>query len=344
MPEDRPDPHPRRDPTPTTPSPAAPRQHGSSPGGAPLRPCGLFGSVLMPVELPKRSCAFPLNREHAGPAGCIVESLTFRSRGTGGDMNVNEEQVKSERLGAVQRDEYDPAVVEDVIDSLEKAVDDLTARCAGMEQADMAMRALLQTANERVRLQEEELARALDAAREPAPEGRLALGVEDPVRATSEWAARLLEISTRDAEAIVAEARDEAGRVVAHARAEAAQIIQAKLSKLQAREEALDAMARGAAQGAGPDARGDPARARAPSGQPRRRGTPAERVRGPGPHAARLLLPRATGIPRAAHASSRSPSARTSASPGPVDLQISRKRSNHRGYRHHSAAAIIAMI
>lgn len=159
-------------------------------------------------------------------------------------MNVNEEQVKSERLGAVQRDEYDPAVVDGVIDSLEKAVDDLSARCAGMEQADMAMRAILQTANERVRLQEEELARALDAAREPALEGTPPLVVEDPVRATSEWAAaRLLEISTRDAEAIVAEAHNEAARVVAHARAEAAQLVQAKLSKLQDREEALDAMA-----------------------------------------------------------------------------------------------------
>ena len=158
-------------------------------------------------------------------------------------MNVNEEQVKSERFATVQRDGYDPAAVDDVIDSLEKAVDDLRARCAGMEQADMAMRAILQTANERVRLQEEKIAHALDAAREPALEERPALVVEDSVRPTSEWAARLLEISTRDAEAIVAEARDEAGRIVAHASAEAAQIIQAKLSKLHAREEALDAMA-----------------------------------------------------------------------------------------------------
>jgi cell division septum initiation protein DivIVA len=158
-------------------------------------------------------------------------------------MNVNEEQVNSERFATVQRDGYDPAAVDDAIDSLEKAVDDLAAKCAGMEQADMAMRAILQTANERVRLQEEEIAHALAAVREPAMEERPALVVEDPVRATSEWAARLLEISTRDAEAIVAEARDEAGRIVAHARAEAAQTIQVKLSKLQAREDALEAMA-----------------------------------------------------------------------------------------------------
>lgn len=158
-------------------------------------------------------------------------------------MNVNEEQVKSKRLATVRQDEYDPAAVDGVIESLKQAVDDLTAKCAGLEQGDMAMRAILQTANERIRLQKEELARALDAAGEPAPAGRRASVVEDPVRATSEWAARLLEISTRDAETIVAEARDEAGLVVAHARAEAAQKIQAKLSKLHAREEALDAMA-----------------------------------------------------------------------------------------------------
>ena len=123
-------------------------------------------------------------------------------------------------------------------------MNDLAAKCAGLEQADMAMRAILQTANERVRLQEEELARALDAAREPAPAERPVPVVDDPVRATSEWAARLLEISTRDAETIVTEARDEAGRIVARARSEAAQTIQARLSQsCPPIEEAVDAMA-----------------------------------------------------------------------------------------------------
>ena len=120
---------------------------------------------------------------------------------------------------------------------------DLTAKCAGLEQADMAMRAILQTANERVRLQEEELLRALDTAREPAPVRPPVPVDEDPVRATSEWAARLLEISTREAETIVTEARDEAGRIVARARSEAAQTIQARLSKLHAREDAVEEMA-----------------------------------------------------------------------------------------------------
>ena len=155
---------------------------------------------------------------------------------------MNEEQVESKRFATVA-DGYDPAAVDSVIDGLEQALDDLTAKYAGLEQADMAMRALLQAANERVRLQEEELARVRDAAREPAPAGKRMRVVEDPVQATSEWAARLLEISTRDAETIVAEARDEAARVVAHARTEAAKSIQAKLSKLQAREEELDTIA-----------------------------------------------------------------------------------------------------
>jgi cell division septum initiation protein DivIVA len=153
------------------------------------------------------------------------------------------EQVKSERFATVQRDGYDPAAVDEVIGNLEQAVHDLTAKCAGLEQADMAMRAILQTANERVRLQEEELARALDTAREPAPVRPPVPVDEDPVRATSEWAARLLEISTREAETIVTEARDEAGRIVARARSEAAQTIQARLSKLHAREDAVEEMA-----------------------------------------------------------------------------------------------------
>ncbi len=150
-----------------------------------------------------------------------------------------EEQEQSQRFATVE-DGYDPAAVDDVIESLEQELDDLTAKYAGLEKADMAMRSMLQNANERVRHQEEELAHALDAAREIPAEGP-ALNAEDPVRATSEWAARLLAISTRDAETIVAEARAEADRLLANARAEAARTIHEKLSKLHAREEALDA-------------------------------------------------------------------------------------------------------
>ena len=58
----------------------------------------------------------------------------------------------------------------------------------------------------------------------------------------SHSASRLLEIATRDAEALVVEARDEADQSLAQARAEAAEIIQTALSKVHAREEALDAM------------------------------------------------------------------------------------------------------
>jgi cell division septum initiation protein DivIVA len=142
--------------------------------------------------------------------------------------------VKGNRFASVRRDGYDPAAVDRVLDGLEKEVRDLAAKCTGLEQADTAMRATLKTANERVRLLEDELARAQDT---PAPV------VEDPVRTASKGAARLLEISTREAEAIVAEAREEEGRIVAHARTEAAQTIRAGLAELQAREEAMDAMA-----------------------------------------------------------------------------------------------------
>jgi cell division septum initiation protein DivIVA len=158
-------------------------------------------------------------------------------------MNMTSEQVKGERFATVRRDGYDPAAVDRVLDGLEQEARDLAAKCTGLEQSDTAMRATLVTANERVRLLEEELARALDAAREPAPAETPAPVVEDPVRAASQSVARLLETCTRDADNIVAEAHEEAGRVVAHARAEAAQTIQAGLAELHAREEALDATA-----------------------------------------------------------------------------------------------------
>lgn len=158
-------------------------------------------------------------------------------------MNMTSEQVEGERFAIVPRDGYDPAAVDRVLDDLEQDVRDLAAKCTGLEQSDTAIRTTLATANDRVRLLEEELARVQDAAREPAPADPPAPVVEDPVRAASQWAARLLEISTRDADHIVAEAHEEAGRVVAHARAEAARTIQAGLAELHAREEALDATA-----------------------------------------------------------------------------------------------------
>lgn len=158
-------------------------------------------------------------------------------------MNVTSEQEKGTRFATVRRDGYDPAAVDSVVEGLEKDVRDLGAKCTGLEQSDTAMRATLVTANERVRVLEEELARALEVVRESAPADTPAPVVEDPVRSASEWVARLLEISTRDADNIVAEAHEEAGRVAAHARAEAAQTIQAGLAELHAREEALAAMA-----------------------------------------------------------------------------------------------------
>jgi cell division septum initiation protein DivIVA len=155
-------------------------------------------------------------------------------------MSVQQEQETRRRFDTVQ-DGYDPAAVDRVIDSLEQALDDLAAKYEGLEQADVRMRAMLQTANERVRHQEEELAVALDAAREQAPvEALPALDGEDAVRASSEWAARLLAISTRDAEKMVAEAREQADRLVANARTEAARTIQQNLAKLHVREEALE--------------------------------------------------------------------------------------------------------
>ena len=185
-----------------------------------------------------------------------------------------------------------------MIGNLEQAVHDLTAKCAGLEQADMAIGAVLKTANGQSRLQEEEVTRALDAARKSAPVGTPVLIIEEPPRATSEWAARLLEISTRDAETIVTEARDEAGRIVARARSEAAQTIQARLSKLHAREDAVEEMAE--------EQRKQLDRMRNETLlelEGRRDELDAEvrrSGRDRGPHAAGLLLPRATGAPRAA--------------------------------------------
>ena len=94
---------------------------------------------------------------------------------------------------------------------------------------------------------EEQLTSVLAESREAAAAAPVVVApvipiVEDTVRTASLSASKMLERATRDAEALVFEAREEADQVVAQARAEAAQAIQTCLTKVHAREEALDAM------------------------------------------------------------------------------------------------------
>ena len=163
-------------------------------------------------------------------------------------MTVTTEQVKGKRFATVRRDGYDAGIVDRHLDDVEQTVRDLTAKLAGVEEANTLMRAALVNANERVRVLEDELSRAVQEAQAaaelpPAPAPAPIVVVEDTVKAASHSATRLLEIATRDAEALVVEARDEADQSIATARAEAAEIIQTALGKVHAREEALDAMA-----------------------------------------------------------------------------------------------------
>jgi cell division septum initiation protein DivIVA len=156
-------------------------------------------------------------------------------------MTVTTEQSMGKRFATVRRDGYDQGEVDRHIDRAEQAARDLTAKIAGLEDANTTMRAALVNANERVRVLEDELARKLaepvTAPVAPAPV------VEDTVKTASHSASRMLELATREAEVLVADARREAEQALAAARAEAADTVQKCLDKVHAREEALDAMA-----------------------------------------------------------------------------------------------------
>jgi cell division septum initiation protein DivIVA len=159
-------------------------------------------------------------------------------------MTVTAEQGK--RFATVRRDGYDPSLVDAHIEGVETATRVLEAQRSGLEEANTQLRGALVNANDRVRALEDELTQALAevraAAAAPAPAAVPAPVVQDAVTTASHNATRLLEIATRDAEARVVEARDEAEQALAAARAEAAEVVSDALKKVHAREEALAAM------------------------------------------------------------------------------------------------------
>ena len=159
-------------------------------------------------------------------------------------MTVTAEQGK--RFATVRRDGYDPSLVDAHIEGVETATRVLEAQRSGLEEANTQLRGALVNANDRVRALEDELTQALaevrEAAAAPAPAAVPVPVVQDAVTTASHHATRLLEIATRDAEALVVEARDEAEQALAAARAEAAEVISDALKKVHAREEALAAM------------------------------------------------------------------------------------------------------
>ncbi len=159
-------------------------------------------------------------------------------------MTVTSEQVKGKRFATVKRGGgYDIGEVDLILEAVDRAAADLTAKNAGLEEANAALRAALVTANERARMLEEQLTGVLAESREAAAAVAPVIPiVQDSVKTASLSASKMLERATRDAEALVIGAREEADQVVAQARAEAAQAIQTCLTKVHAREEALDAM------------------------------------------------------------------------------------------------------
>ena len=159
-------------------------------------------------------------------------------------MSVTTEQATGSRFATVKRGGgYDVGDVDRHFEAAERAAADLVAKNTGLEESNAALRAALVTANERVRMLEEQLTGALAESREAAAVVAPVIPiVQDTVRTASLSASKMLERATRDAETLVLGAREEADQVVAQARAEAAQAIQTCLTKVHAREEALDAM------------------------------------------------------------------------------------------------------
>ena len=76
-------------------------------------------------------------------------------------MTVTSEQVNGKRFATVKRGGgYDIGEVDLILEAVERASADLTAKNAGLEEANAALRAALVTANDRARMLEERAHRA----------------------------------------------------------------------------------------------------------------------------------------------------------------------------------------
>ena len=84
-------------------------------------------------------------------------------------MTVTSEQVNGKRFATVKRGGgYDIGEVDLILEAVERASADLTAKNAGLEESNAALRAALVTANDRARMLEEELTSVLAESREAA--------------------------------------------------------------------------------------------------------------------------------------------------------------------------------
>jgi cell division septum initiation protein DivIVA len=164
-------------------------------------------------------------------------------------MTVTGDQMSGKQIASDgMRDGYETGEVDRSVDDAEKSMRDLETNGSALEETNADLRAELTIDRFAIRAAEAELARVRgesDAvvAGATAAETRAAPVVEDAVKTASYSAARLLEITTRNADALIADARAEADQIVTQARAQAEQMIQASLADANAREETMSARA-----------------------------------------------------------------------------------------------------
>jgi cell division septum initiation protein DivIVA len=132
----------------------------------------------------------------------------------GVDVSITSERISGKRFSTVRKDGYDTGEVDQCLVDMERRLNEAERKVDVLQEANGLLHEQLLRAQEDLRRADEERNRMLDE--------RPPVETEDPVRTSSQAAARLLEIATRDAEELLTEARQEGEKLVAVAHDEAA--------------------------------------------------------------------------------------------------------------------------
>jgi DivIVA domain-containing protein len=132
-------------------------------------------------------------------------------------VSITSETISGKRFPTVRRDGYDTGEVDQCLVDMERRLNEAERKVDVLQEANGLLHEQLLRAQEDLRRADEERNRMLDE--------RPPVETEDPVRTSSQAAARLLEIATRDAEELVSSARAQAGEMLTEARQEGEKLV-----------------------------------------------------------------------------------------------------------------------
>jgi DivIVA domain-containing protein len=130
-------------------------------------------------------------------------------------VSITSESISGKRFPTVRKDGYDTGEVDQCLVDMEHRLNEAERKIDVLQEANGLLHDQLLRAQEDLRSADEDRLRMLEQR----------TTAEDPVRSSSQAAARLLEMATRDAEELVETARAQAGELLDEARVEAEKLV-----------------------------------------------------------------------------------------------------------------------